>query len=281
MNKFAILIPCYNCGKTIQATLDSLLIALAKIEQDWQIYLYDDASSDNSINIIKGYSLLNPNIILNVNNANLGERKNTDLGLNYVSTIYDWVFILNHDDIVYEECFTSYISIFNKKDTNALFSIWSSYNVIDQQGLIISHGDNRNIEIHLKDFSKRNIIRLIKKTSTPWRISGCFINLKILNKLKGFDPHFNQYHDSDLYIRSIINGYASLYISMPLSAYRILFTSVSETNFNKNKDIEDRKYFIKKYLNILGWYDVFSMCLNILILLGKRKIKKLKRVLIR
>ena len=49
---FSVLIPCYNCEKTIVRCLQSVLM---QTYTNYKIYVIDDCSTDNSYSILKKY----------------------------------------------------------------------------------------------------------------------------------------------------------------------------------------------------------------------------------
>ena len=50
--KVSIIIPCYKAADTISETLNSVL---AQTYTNWEVFVIDDCSPDNSVEIIKSY----------------------------------------------------------------------------------------------------------------------------------------------------------------------------------------------------------------------------------
>ncbi len=57
--KFTIIVPVYNSEKFIQASIDSIL---SQNYKDWELICVDDKSTDNTVQIIKNYTIDNPKI---------------------------------------------------------------------------------------------------------------------------------------------------------------------------------------------------------------------------
>ena len=67
----SICIPSYNGEKWIREAIDS---ALAQTYKPLEIVIVDDASTDNTLEIIQSYR--DPRIRIEVNKKNLGQNKN-------------------------------------------------------------------------------------------------------------------------------------------------------------------------------------------------------------
>jgi glycosyltransferase involved in cell wall biosynthesis len=94
-SEVTVLIPSYNPGAYIVEALNSIY---HQSYRNWKIIIVDDASTDNSIELIQGY-LEDPRITLIKNVKNLGQSKCLNLGLSLVETPYivqldadDWFF---------------------------------------------------------------------------------------------------------------------------------------------------------------------------------------------
>lgn len=84
--KIAILMATYNAQKYLAAQIDSIL---AQSNNDWTLYIRDDGSDDNTIQIINTYLSMNNNIVLlQDNKGNLKCRDNFYELLNRVDSQY-------------------------------------------------------------------------------------------------------------------------------------------------------------------------------------------------
>lgn len=55
-NKLSIVIPCYNAEKYIRKCLDSLLVAVAKVDRECcEIVVVNDGSTDGTLDILQQY----------------------------------------------------------------------------------------------------------------------------------------------------------------------------------------------------------------------------------
>ena len=101
MQKVVICIPAYNAETTIARTLKSLL------NQDYpisKIKIFDNQSTDKTVDIIQGFISTYPNIELQVNEVNLGGEGNFTKCIQSAEEDYC---LLAHTDDIYEKNFIS------------------------------------------------------------------------------------------------------------------------------------------------------------------------------
>lgn len=68
--KLSVIIPCYNCGEYIENQLEAL--ARQKYDQPWEIIIADNGSTDNSLDIVRQYQKILPN--LRIVDASMGKK---------------------------------------------------------------------------------------------------------------------------------------------------------------------------------------------------------------
>jgi len=128
-NLVTVLINSYNGEKTIYQTIKS---ALAQTYKNFEILIIDDASRDNTVNLIKQFK--NKKIRLYRNEKNIGLGKSRVLAQ---SKIYgEYVCILDQDDTWHKNKIKSQLELFlnNKK----VGLVATGYKLIDQDSKIIS-----------------------------------------------------------------------------------------------------------------------------------------------
>ena len=100
MKKLAVLMPTYNCAKYLQESIDSIL---NQTYSDFDLYIYDDCSTDHSFEIIKSYT--DDRIFYIKNSENLGIAKTLNLGLEYLLPNYEYIARMDADDWCFPERF--------------------------------------------------------------------------------------------------------------------------------------------------------------------------------
>jgi glycosyltransferase involved in cell wall biosynthesis len=111
----AIKIPLYNAEATILETLDSLL---QQTYQDFFIYIYDNASSDNSIKYIE--SLNDDRIVIIPSEQNRGWNWNFNRCLGVCE--HEYLLIAHADDFYHAEFLEKNLEILTHNKPNLLFS---------------------------------------------------------------------------------------------------------------------------------------------------------------
>ncbi|MFB1421494.1 glycosyltransferase family 2 protein [Citrobacter freundii] len=88
----SIVMPAYNAEKYIKESINSVM---AQDFQNWRLYIVDDASSDNTVDIINGFC--DKRITLIYNEKNLGVARSRNRALNMCAGKY--ITFLDSDDI--------------------------------------------------------------------------------------------------------------------------------------------------------------------------------------
>ena len=83
MKKLAVLLPTYNASPYIKSSIDSLL---DQTFSDFDIYIYDDFSTDDTSEIIDSYN--HPRIFYRKNESNLGIAKTLNKGLEEIHSTF-------------------------------------------------------------------------------------------------------------------------------------------------------------------------------------------------
>lgn len=110
---FSICIPNYNYGAYLGETIDSILNQTFK---DFEICIADNASTDNSWEVIQNYCKANSNIKAIRNTHNLGFAGNLDV----VSAMVEgsWIIMLSSDDLMNENALEIYYKILSDNNFN-------------------------------------------------------------------------------------------------------------------------------------------------------------------
>lgn len=109
MKKLAVLLPTYNTALYIKASIDSIL---NQSFDDFDLYIYDDCSTDNTAEIVLSYA--NPRIFYNKNTKNLGIAKTLNRGLDELLPQYEFIARMDADDWAYPQRFEKQLDFLNK-----------------------------------------------------------------------------------------------------------------------------------------------------------------------
>lgn len=106
--KVSIIMTSYNYAKYISEAIESVI---NQTYTDWELVIIDDASSDNSVEIIQNYLKKDNRIKLYVNKQNLGLAESLQKGIRYSNG--DWIAFLESDDKFYPETIERKVEVIN------------------------------------------------------------------------------------------------------------------------------------------------------------------------
>lgn len=129
-NLLTVIVPTYNLEDHIRTCMDSLLNQSYK---NFSIIVIDDASTDDTFNILCNYQNHFPNIILLKNPINQGTSYSRNRGLELVQTKY--VMFLDGDDWVDSNCIEKALSKLEENEDSDI-AIWNIYTVYSRSNVI-------------------------------------------------------------------------------------------------------------------------------------------------
>ena len=88
MKEFSIIIPIFNSASCLQETVQKVIVAIEKLQKEYEIILVDDGSRDNSWQIIKQLKSINQHIIGIKLSKNFGQHNALLCGLKACSGKY-------------------------------------------------------------------------------------------------------------------------------------------------------------------------------------------------
>jgi glycosyltransferase involved in cell wall biosynthesis len=248
--KIAIFIPCYNAARTIEATLHSVEESVRQFGSPIPVYIYDDGSKDNSLEIARKIWKNTSVLYIEQNSVNMGERRTTNRAFESFYHKYDWVLIIHADDIVKPEWLSEMYRQIQLVDDGKCFTVWSSFDSLDDDTGVSVPGDNTGA-VSMKERTPAEKKQYIVKLYCSWHISGAAINLRLFQQLKGFDVSMAQFGDTDFFARGLLADFTDVYLSRTLTFYRVIVNSVSSVSVKTNRDIREIEYIIDKFRGIL------------------------------
>lgn len=226
--KLSIIVPCYNCSKTIGRLLDSIVNNdLAK--EEYEVIIVDDNSTDNFLGIVKTYED-KMNIVYVTTTRNFHCPGNTrQAGLPFIRG--EWFAFIDNDDAFEPNIFKKVFQIIEEEKIEYVLSTsFVRYNW-EQQAVVHDY---------------------ISSFSTNTWLHGKFYNTqKVLNELK---VHFKQdlFSHEDLYfnlsLRAILSGMNKTFVYHPeLHTYKWIFRPDSLSYIKTGNLMYIEKYF-KEYI---------------------------------
>ncbi len=247
MPKISIVIPTYNAEKTIEATLQSIKENENLNDFICTIYIADDHSKDNTLEICEKFSIhMQTPVEILPAKRNLGERGNLNRLIQTPFIVNDWMLLIHADDLAKPNWVKTMCAYIYEHPEYA--SVCSSYDVLYDNGKIIA-GDNTN-QNEIIEGNTRSINSTLVK-GTWWHISGCAINLKVWKKSGLFNKNMPQYGDMEWLLRILNQGETVMYIAQLLTLYRQSEQSVSSNSFKTHQDIFEYSNLVIHYQNLV------------------------------
>ena len=178
----SVIIPCYNCEKTIKNTISSVL---NQTYIDYEIIIIDDLSRDNTEKICREITKSYSNVeYFKLDKNSGGPSYPSNFGVSKANGEY--IAFLDHDDIWLPTKLEKQINL-TRRDNLDMVSC-NTISVIDQDESRINMDFNPP---YLDNILKRNYI-----TTT----SSIVIRRDVFNKLSGFDVNLKGPQDWEFYI---------------------------------------------------------------------------------
>ncbi|WP_028605623.1 glycosyltransferase family 2 protein [Ottowia thiooxydans] len=232
----SILVPTYNGAKYIRATLESVQ---SQTYTNWEVIVMDDASNDDTIDIVK--SIAEPRIKIFDKNENLGAQGNWNRGLKQISGEY--FKLLPQDDLLSTDCLEAQVRVFAEDKDQSISLVFSSRQVIGPNGdsrMIRGFGSSPSGRIPSKEIVRKSIRAGGNLVGEPG--SG-LMRAALVNKIGPYSSEFPYVIDLDYWIRALKHG-DGFYIARPLTCFRVSLGAWSVKL--GNKQVEDYRRLAEK-----------------------------------
>jgi glycosyltransferase involved in cell wall biosynthesis len=232
--KISVCMATYNGAKYVAVQLASIL---SQLGVDDEIVIVDDASTDNTVEIIGGFA--DPRIRLHKNQNNLGAAQTFNRALHLIEG--DLVFLSDQDDRWYASKVETIKTIF---ETNDVDLVVHDARVITGK-LVVSES------LFSLCNSTPNVFRnIVSSTHT-----GCCMvfHRRVLNGVLPIPIRKGIFHDSWIGLMSGLLGRKKLFLDMPLIDYRRHDKNVSTMRTRRLSEILPERIILISSL-------FFSMC---------------------
>jgi len=184
----SVVMPVYNGEEYLDIAIESILNQTYKA---FKLILIDDASTDNSLKIIKRYSEKDQRVSFLIHQQNLGIIATLNDGLKLATGQY--IARMDSDDISYPERFERQVTFLEKHAEIGLLS--SSYRCIDETG--------QSLEIH-RPPQTDILIRWHLLFHSAFCHPSVMFRSELIKHAGLYDPEMNHAEDYDLWSRMLL-----------------------------------------------------------------------------
>jgi len=203
--KLSIAIPTYNGAATIRETLDSIV---SQLEDGVEIVISDNASTDETPEIVREYQSKYPMIRYLRNNENLGPDRNFDLAVRRSQGDYVWLF--GDDDEIAPGGIKKVLEVL--RSHNNLAAIYVNFSLYDRDsGQCL---DERYLRIQHDVYCENSDTFLARVTISPNFLSSNVVRRSLwiqAKPMRYMGTYWVQYGT----LLSIVPGHSSYCISTP------------------------------------------------------------------
>ncbi len=250
-----VAIPSHNHAKYITQTIQS---ALDQTFKDFEILIVDDASTDNSLEIIKKFN--DPRIRLISLKENVGVCQASNICIENCRTKY--IALVASDDVMSKDKLAKQVSFLEKNPRHA--AVFSGMTIIDENNKINVKKTNKYTKIFEKE--NRNRYQWLNHffyQGNCIAATTLLAKTEVLKEIGYFDPSISQAHDFDLWIKICLIGYEIHIIAEKLLEYRERNNSMnmsSNTIRTRIRLVFDNEKVLENYLKISSiaeFYKIF------------------------
>lgn len=247
----SIVMPAHNAGDFISKSISSVL---DQNFQNWELLVIDDASGDNTIQIVEGFMAHDGRIKLHPLPTNQGAGFARNIGIK--ASKGDYISFLDADDLWLPQKLETQLQFMEENKVEVCFA---SYELIDEEGSSKKEKIEALENLPFKKLLKANYIG---------NLTGIY-NARNLGKV--YCPLIRKRQDWGLWLLAVKKAGAAKGIKEPLAQYRIRKQSISGNKW------EMLGYNYKVYRKVLKFSTVKSSFYMMLFLLEHFLVKSRQR----
>lgn len=213
----SVIMPCYNMASYVS---DSIKSVIAQTYPHWELLIVDDASTDETVNIIKSYAQADSRIKFAIKKQNSGISDTRNQCIQMAQG--QFLAFLDADDIWHPEKLEKQLSFMLAKNIGFTYS---TYDWIDEDGRIMNKFINTIGNLDYKTYLRNTII-------------GCstvMVNKAITGDV--FVPKFRTSEDTATWLDILRKGLMAYAIDESLVSYRIRRKSASSNKIRASIDL--------------------------------------------
>jgi len=260
MAEFSICIPNFNYEKYLGITLKSVQ---EQIYPNFNVCITDNASTDNSVDVIKKYADQDCRFLYNVNTTNVGFAANLDKCGSMADK--EWMIMLSSDDVMLPDALQEYNKFISKMPGHERCAFTSTFDKIDSEGSHISYVKGSNSLWFESDIDRRLTMEMgcnVYKVESSEMLRRC---------IQIFYNPFN--FAATCFLRDsyqTVNGYGGGRVYNPDKWFHWKIMTVTDYVYFIDKPLfqyrwhQQNQQAIEKESDVLKfWYDEYRNCFEI------------------
>lgn len=246
MAKVTITIPAYNCENTLDETIKSVLNQTYK---NWELFIIDDGSKDNTYSIAKTYQNLVPSKIKVFKQPNKGPAAARNNGFRRASETSQYFIWIDADDLWEKNRLKTMVEFLQNN---------RNIDIVSTDALIFKNDIKKTKKHYFTQFKNIRKYDFDNILRAGFIFTSSLFRRSIFEKNNGLKE--NRYligiEDYEFWINALLNGAKFQMIRQPLAYYRQTQGSLSSKILNTNYSLE------KMFENILKWHGLNENQIN-------------------
>jgi len=252
----SILIPTYNRATYISSALDS---ALAQTYPNLEIIVHDDASSDNTKEVLSGYHDPRLRVIRTEDNHGMIG------GWNYIvkKARGEYIKFLASDDLLEPTCVAELVSSALAHPNSAIITCQRKF--INEHGRVVKQMGFANKSVVVDGIQHARWILTTLRENKIGEPTAVLYPRKLAGLPAGagakagvYDPQFSQFADFEYWIRLLQFG-ELVYVHKPLCSFRVHEGSNTCTAIRDGRFITEIFALLRKYYDSPDYATTFSL----------------------
>jgi len=244
--RLSVVLPNYNHARYLPACLEAIL---RQSVQPFEIIVIDDASSDNSVEIVEGFAKTHGHIRLIRNERNQGVVAGMNRGLEIAQS--EWIYYAAADDQVLPGLFEKSLRLLAEHPDAALCCTIGDWREIET-------GFNWHVSVGMATrpcyLSPADLVNLERRDKLMIASHTAIMRRSAIRGAGGFIPELKWHCDwFAMYVAAFRHGIC--FVPEPLALFNIHASS-----FYKGRDREAHREVLRRMLNLLSGSDYQDVC---------------------
>lgn len=225
----SIVIPCYNQGKYLPETLESIKDQTFK---KWECILVNDGSTDNTKEIAQSWCI-GDNRFIYIEQQNAGTSAAKNAGLLIARGKY--IQVLDSDDLLMKDKLSAQLEAINQIDDPTIITYTAAryfyYNDRSKRSsfMYTNHHFLNQVEVTKEDPDQDRIVFL----RNPMTICAPLYPKQMFNDIGLYDSSLSAMEDWDIHIRAVLAGYRFHYLNYDRSTLALIRVHAQSAMNNK------------------------------------------------